>query len=131
MITEPEPIEPMNGSSVSSSTGFLGGRLGILEAGSGSNNTLDDLESSLAVASDLSLDMLRARASRGPSYRLAAVGEAVPFGNDQLDGVFLINVLEHVADFDEVISEGSWVMADNGIWAAVTPNGNRERWLTH
>jgi ubiquinone/menaquinone biosynthesis C-methylase UbiE len=107
---------------------FLNGRERVLEVGSGSNGTLERLSTSLAVACDLSVDMLRHRSSHR-SLCVAAAGEALPFGDSQFDAVFMINVLEHVADPDAVLKDCARVLRDGGVCLVVTPNGNWEFWL--
>ena len=57
---------------------------------------------------------------------MVAVGERLPFGDARFDGVFSINVLEHVIDLERVLAESARVLADGGLWLAVTPNGNWE-----
>ena len=73
--------------------------------------------------------MLLRRPASDRSYRVVAVGERLPFCDAQFDGVFSINVLEHVADLAAVLSESARVLEDGGIWLAITPNGNWEHLL--
>jgi SAM-dependent methyltransferase len=101
---------------------FLGGRHRVLELGSGSTDLVGQLGSPLAVACDLSWDMLRMRAPTTGTQCLVAAGEKLPLRDACFDGLFLINVLEHVAECARVLEE-------NGLWLAVTPNGNWEFWL--
>jgi len=108
---------------------FMQGRSRLLELGGGSSNLLDSLGSPTAVACDLSLEMLLMRPSGHPSHRVVAVGERLPFDEARFDGVFAINVLEHVMDLEKVLAESARVLADDGLWLAVTPNGNWERLL--
>jgi ubiquinone/menaquinone biosynthesis C-methylase UbiE len=108
---------------------FIRGRSRLLELGGGSSDLLDLLDSPTAVACDLSLEMLLRRPHGDRSHRVVAVGEHLPFGDAQFDGVFSINVLEHVIDLERVLAESARVLADGGLWLAVTPNGNWERLL--
>ena len=80
----------------------------------------------MAVACDLSHEMLLRRPPGDRSYRVVAVGERLPFRDAQFDGVFSINVLEHVTDLEAVLSESARVLEDGGLWLAITPNGNWE-----
>jgi len=63
------------------------------------------------------------------SEYVAAVGEALPFRDGQFDGLFLINVLQHVAKVAAGLGECARVLQNEGICVAVTPNGNWEFWL--
>ena len=108
---------------------FLNRKPRLLELGSGSSDLLESLACPTAVACDLSREMLRMRPRADRSHRVVAVGERLPFPAEQFDGVFSINVLEHVVDLDQVLAESSRVLADQGLWLAVTPNGNWERLL--
>lgn len=63
------------------------------------------------------------------SHRVVAVGERLPFRDGQFDGVFSINVLEHVVDPERVLAETERVLAPGGVMLAVTPNGNWETLL--
>jgi ubiquinone/menaquinone biosynthesis C-methylase UbiE len=108
---------------------FMGQRNRILELGSGSTDLLDRLGRPFGVATDLSVDMLLARAPTPRVHRLVAAGERLPFRSASFDGLFNINVLEHVTDLDATLSECARVLTEEGLWLAVTPNGNWEFWL--
>jgi ubiquinone/menaquinone biosynthesis C-methylase UbiE len=108
---------------------FMRGRPRLLELGGGSSDLLESLGSSTAVACDLSREMLLRRPHGDRSHRVLAVGEHLPFGEALFDGVFSINVLEHVIDLEKVLTESTRVLADGGLWLALTPNGNWERLL--
>jgi SAM-dependent methyltransferase len=58
-----------------------------------------------------------------------AAGERLPFPDGCFDGLFLINVLEHVADVEAVLRECARVLRGNGRWLTVTPHGDWEFWL--
>ena len=107
---------------------FMRGKSRLLELGGGSSDLLESLGSPTAVACDLSREMLLRRPHADRSYRIVAVGEQLPFGDARFDGVFSINVLEHVIDLEKVLAESARVLADGGLWSALTPNGNWE-WL--
>jgi ubiquinone/menaquinone biosynthesis C-methylase UbiE len=108
---------------------FMSGRSRLLELGGGSSDLLESLGSLTAVACDLSQEMLLRRPHGNRSHRVVAVGEHLPFGTGQFDGVFSINVLEHVIDVEKVMAESARVLAEGGVWLALTPNGNWERLL--
>ena len=73
--------------------------------------------------------MLQQRKSIARTAAVVGGGEQLPFRNGVFDGVYHINVIEHVADVEAVIAEGARVLQPGGVLAAVTPNGNWERWL--
>jgi SAM-dependent methyltransferase len=108
---------------------FLGGSQRVLELGSGSSDLLDNLASPMSVACDLSLDMLRMRRRHPTIIPVAAAGERLPFPDRRFDGIFLINVLEHVSHVGAVLRECARVLVEGGFLLAVTPNGNWERLL--
>ena len=105
---------------------FMRAKPRLLELGGGSSDLLESLASPTAVACDLSREMLLMRPRGDRSHRVVAVGERLPFGGARFDGVFSINVLEHVVDLERVLAESVRVLADGGLWLAVTPNGNWE-----
>jgi ubiquinone/menaquinone biosynthesis C-methylase UbiE len=115
---------------------FLKHRSRLLELGGGTSEQLSSLGSLLAVTCDLSREMLMRRPDSDQCHRVIAVGERLPFHDAQFDGLLSINVLEHVADLEAVLSESERVLEDGGLWLAITPNGNweplldlAERWL--
>jgi SAM-dependent methyltransferase len=78
-----------------------------------------------AVACDNSKAMLEARPASSVR-RVCADAASLPFAPASFDAVFCVNLLEHVADVDQVLAEGARVLAPSGTWAAITPNGNWE-----
>jgi ubiquinone/menaquinone biosynthesis C-methylase UbiE len=105
---------------------FMRAKPRLLELGGGSSDLLESLASPTAVACDLSREMLLMRPHGDRSHRVVAVGERLPSGAARFDGVFSINVLEHVVDLERVLAESVRVLAGGGLWLAVTPNGNWE-----
>ena len=101
----------------------------LLELGCGSSNLLYRLGNVAGVACDLSIDMLRMRTKTHMGECVAAAGEDLPFLDGQFDGVFGINLLEHVSNVEKVLSECARVLQRDGLWLSVTPNGNWEFWL--
>jgi SAM-dependent methyltransferase len=107
----------------------MSGRGRVLELGSGSNALLDTVGPPGSVACDLSIDMLQQRKAIATTGAVVGAGEQLPFRDGAFDGMYHINVIEHVADVEAVLSEGARVLRPGGVLAAVTPNGNWERWL--
>jgi SAM-dependent methyltransferase len=108
---------------------FLERQRRVLEVGGGSSRLIGQLQSRFAVGCDLSVDMLRAH-SRGEQFRyVVAAGEDLPFPDAYFDGMFLVNVLEHVASVEAVLEEAARVLRPDGMFVAITPNGNWEFWL--
>ena len=108
---------------------FLGNKERIMELGCGSSDVLRRLGSPFAVACDLSIDMLRMRSKKSLEQCVVTAGEDLPFADGRFDGLFLINLLEHVSSVEGVLSECARVLEEGGIWVAVTPNGDWEFWL--
>ncbi len=108
---------------------FMKGRSRILELGSGCSAVLGQVCDGFGVASDLSLDMLRARRPHARISCVVAAGERLPFRDGAFDGLFNINVLEHVTDVAAVARECSRVLERDGLWLSITPNGNWEYFL--
>ncbi|HKK65238.1 MAG TPA: methyltransferase domain-containing protein [Clostridia bacterium] len=52
----------------------------------------------------------------------AGMGEKLPFADDQYEMVFCLDVLEHVKDFDAIISEVSRVLTPGGLFFFETVN---------
>jgi ubiquinone/menaquinone biosynthesis C-methylase UbiE len=108
---------------------FLGGQARILELGAGSSDLLNQVCTTFAVATDLSLDMLRSRIPDKRIQCLVTAGERLPFQDATFDGLFSIIVLEHVSDVPTVLQESSRVLQPGGRFMAITPNGNWEKLL--
>ena len=102
----------------------LGGCRRVLESGAGSSPLLGALNAPFAVACDLSLPMLAQRNAVPEVPRLAADGQQLPVADGAFDGVFSINVLEHVPDPARFVAESARILARGGLLLAVTPNGD-------
>lgn len=96
----------------------------VLEVGAGSSPLLGALPATFGVACDLSHPMLAARHTAADARRAVGDGGALPFQNQAFDGVFSINVLEHVPDPAAFIAESARVLVPNGWMLVVTPNGD-------
>ena len=107
----------------------MGGRTRVLELGSGSNALLDSVGPPGSVACDLSIDMLQQRKQAARTAAVVGAGEQLPFRDGAFDGMYSINVIEHVADVEAVVAEGARALRPGGMLALVTPNGNWEHWL--
>ncbi len=104
----------------------LAGSERVLELGTGAGDTLDNLDAREKFACDLSAAMLRNKS--GPGCYVQTDAGALPYSGDSFDGVFCINMLEHVPDVNRVMAEIARVLAPNGRLVVVTPNGDLE-WL--
>ena len=107
----------------------MGGRARVLELGSGSNALLDSVGPPGSVACDLSIDMLQQRKQVARTSAVVGAGEQLPFRDGAFDGMYSINVIEHVADVEAVVAEGARALRPGGMLALVTPNGKWEHWL--
>jgi ubiquinone/menaquinone biosynthesis C-methylase UbiE len=52
------------------------------------------------VACDLSIDMLQQRKAIARTAAVVGAGEQLPFRDGAFDGMYSINVIEHVADVE-------------------------------
>ena len=102
---------------------WLHGRDRVLEIGAGCNDLLESLGAPYSVASDPSPEMLAARPDSKVESVVAAA-DNLPFPDASFDACFSINVLEHVSNVDAVLRETTRVLDHDGLWLAVTPNGN-------
>src|SRR5262249_32941948 len=105
---------------------YLVGRRSVLELGAGSTNILDGVSSPFAVACDISEDMLRRRIPCRETHCVVTACERLPFKNQCFDGLFHINLLEHVSCVDFIIEESARLLRPGGVWLGITPNGNWE-----
>ncbi len=105
------------------------GRRRVLELGGGSSTLLDDVAPVGSVNCDLSPEMLHYRAGSARTSAVVGAGEELPFRSGTFDGAYSINVLEHVADVEAVVTETARVLERGGVFVAITPNGDWERWL--
>jgi ubiquinone/menaquinone biosynthesis C-methylase UbiE len=101
----------------------------VLEIGAGSSSLAAALPARLRSTCDLSVAMLRTR--EPASHVLPVVGDArfLPYRDESFDGVFCVNLLEHVPDPGRVLREMARVSAPGARCLAVTPNGDREALL--
>lgn len=95
----------------------------VLELGSGTSGLLARLDAPAKVACDLSAAMLRAGTWGTHDRRVVADAQGLPFREAGFDGVFCINLLEHVPEPKRVIEEAARVLEPGGRFLAVTPNG--------
>jgi len=86
------------------------------------------LDATFTAAADLSWPMLAARNAYPALPRIVADGQQLPVADASFDGVFSINVLEHVPDPPLLMAEAARVLVPGGLFLAVTPNGDQE-WL--
>ncbi len=106
----------------------LGDCTRVMELGAGSSPTLNVLDASFSVACDMSFPMLAARNAAPDAHRFTADGQCLPCVDGSFDGVYSINVLEHVPDPARFVAETARVLKPGGLFLAITPNGDAE-WL--
>lgn len=99
------------------------GRRRILELGAGSGSLLGGLSAPYRCAVDLSLPMLTARPAIPGVTRVAGDAMALPFGAATFDGVYSVNMLEHVPSPRAVVNEAARVLRPGGVLLLITPNG--------
>jgi len=104
----------------------LGSAQRVLEIGAGTSTLLPDLNATSTVAMDLSLPMLEAQSGPITWERVVGDGQAMPFKDSAFDGVYAVNVLEHVPDPQRLTSEVGRLLSAGGRFVSVTPNGDLE-----
>jgi len=105
----------------------------ILDIGSGEGIFLEYLQNrnnginSLSALEISSFAIERGK-KRNPSvsYYLGSADEVYPFLSDEFDTLFMTDVIEHLVDVDEALSESNRVLKKNGILIILTPTFN---WL--
>ena len=95
----------------------------VLELGGGASPLLPELGKRAGCVCDLSVPMLLAQPGAA-TPRAAADVRALPFGTGVFDGVFCINLFEHVPEPAAVLAECARVLKPGGRVLAVTPNGD-------
>ena len=98
----------------------------VLEIGAGSGSLLGGVAAPLRVACDLTAAMLARQGGAVAWHRVAGDAQSLPFGADAFDGVFSINLLEHVPEPRRALTEAARVLAPRGRCLAVTPNGDAQ-----
>ena len=97
----------------------------VLDAGCGVGYGTDLLsaEATLAVGIDVAPDAVRLSFDKYRKPRWAAASAAhLPFGPATFDLVVCFEVIEHIPDWQQLISEARRVLAPNGIFIVSTPN---------
>jgi SAM-dependent methyltransferase len=105
----------------------LSTRRHVFEIGAGADTLIDSVDAAARTVCDLTEDMIRS----APRTAAAVVADAqhVPFPAGAFDGVFAVNVLEHVPEPAAVLAETARVLAPGGTALFITPNGDAERLL--
>jgi ubiquinone/menaquinone biosynthesis C-methylase UbiE len=106
----------------------LGGSRKVLEIGSGSSAILSGLPAELRVGCDVSLAMVVMQPGPITWDQVVADGQQLPFRDSAFDGIYSINVAEHVPHPRRLLSEAARVLRIGGRFLVVTPNGDME-WL--
>lgn len=92
----------------------------VLDVGCGTADLLAELRSDLAT---LGIDMTEEMLESGPGqgYVAAAAAERLPFEDNAFDGIYSINLLEHVPEPGRVFQELARVVRAGGPVAIATP----------
>ncbi len=95
----------------------------LLELGGGASPLLPELSAHSGLTCDLSVPMLLAQPHAG-TPRIAADAQALAFRDAVFDGVFCVNLLEHVPEPGVVLNECARMLRPGGRLLAITPNGD-------
>lgn len=101
----------------------------LLEVGAGSTPVSSRLGGAFRVACDFSSPMLTALEKEGDVNRLVCDARHLPYEDGSFEGLFSINLLEHVPSPEEAFAEMARVLVPGGACLAVTPNGDLETLL--
>jgi SAM-dependent methyltransferase len=99
----------------------------ILDAGCGTGYGVNELAGSAAavVGADIApaaIAYARAHSTKLNAVYLQASATAMPFANGAFDLVTAFEVIEHLADWRELLSEARRVLAPGGLFLVSTPN---------
>ena len=97
----------------------------VLELGCGSGMLLSELNAKKKVGIDSSPGMIR-QPNWGGVTLLKQDAEKLKFRNRTFDVVYSVNLLEHTAHPERVISEAERVLKESGKLIIITPNGDME-----
>lgn len=96
----------------------------VLDVGAGDGTFLDIAKArapeSVTIALDLSFHCIKALKHRHSA--IWADGESIPLRNNTVDVVFLLDVIEHLADPHNLLEEINRVLKDGGSLLLSTPN---------
>ncbi len=98
----------------------------VLDLGSGTGDAAGQLAPRRVVAVDPVVEML---ALSDIGERVAAVGEALPFGEDTFDGVFSAYVVRNLSSIPDTLAEIHRVLRPEGVAAIVDLGRPPNRWL--
>ena len=106
--------------------GTFGSCRRVLEIGTGATTLLPGLPATARVALDLCPSLLRAQKGQIRWWRVAGDAQALPFADGSFDGIYAINVIEHIPDPHRLLGQVSRLLDRGGRFLAVTPNGDLE-----
>ncbi|MBI1321290.1 MAG: methyltransferase domain-containing protein [Candidatus Hydrogenedens sp.] len=95
----------------------------VLEIGAGASPLLDAIGAPFSCGADLSHAMLSRRNAAAGAARVVADMQQAPFPPSSFDGVYSLNVMEHVPDPAALLRECHRLLAPGGRCALITPNG--------
>ena len=105
---------------------ITGGRVVDVGCGRSLFTEIEDKFPFTVYAGDLNFESVRDRAAAVPDQRWGVFdAAALPFRDEQFDGLFAGEVIEHVADVHETLQEWRRVLKPGGVAIITTPNKQR------
>jgi len=101
----------------------LAGCRRVLEIGAGSSPLLDAVDAPLRVGADLSHAMLSRRGAAADAPRVVTDLQQPGLAEGSFDGIFSLNVMEHVPDPAAFVRAHHALLTPGGRSVIVTPNG--------
>lgn len=97
----------------------------IVEIGCGAGNLMQTIDSGAVLGIDISqylLDKAKDRVYRTRVEFIKAFGQSLPLRDKSVSKVYCSEVLEHVVDPGNVVTEAARILRDDGLFVASIPN---------
>lgn len=98
----------------------------VLDVGCGEGWLADHFPNYTGI--DSAPDAVERATSRGRNVVLGSADNRLPFEDDSFDGVFMLNVLEHLSKPADLVDECRRVLRDRGRALACSPDAQRWCW---